>query len=152
MAIKTALNCTLDTTHAMSTRTAASENYSLDLETNWSCEQSKAMHVSYGAGSSTTAGNLVSTARYSAMRAPTYRAPSFAKRMQSLMQSGLIAGITPTSIAQRSHQRILAFVSSWPAGDGADGPQAANSCLSACDRPNVKLTGTLRWAGFGLGF
>jgi hypothetical protein len=39
--------------------------------------------------------------------------------MQSLMQSGLIAGITPTSIAQRSPQRTLDIASSQPAGADA---------------------------------
>jgi len=40
----------------------------------------------------------------------SYRQNLSDKRMKLLMQSGLIAGIIPTSIAKRSHQEILDFV------------------------------------------
>jgi hypothetical protein len=76
------------------------------------------------------------TARSSGTRASTYRHRSWSRRMLSLMQYGLIAGITPTSIAQRSPQLTLDIVSSWPVGSDADGPQAGNLYLSACGNPD----------------
>src|SRR6185369_6749448 len=93
---------------------------SSDQGTSWFCAQSEQTPSSSGAASSTTAGSRASTAPSSATRASTYRHCSFAKRMQLLMQSGLIAGITPTSIAQRSPQAILAFASSARGGSDAE--------------------------------
>ncbi len=61
-----------------------------------------------------------STAQCSAMRVNTYRHCSYAKRMQLLMQSGLIAGITPMSTAKRWSQGTLDFASSQQVGDDAE--------------------------------
>jgi len=115
-----------------------SGNCSLALETNSSCTQRTRAPSSCGGGSPMTASTSApansrreSTARSSETKASTYRHRSFDKRMQSLMQSGLIAGITPTSIAKRWPQRTLDFASSQLVGVGAAGPRADCSCLSA---------------------
>jgi len=75
---------------------------------------------SYGEPSSTTAGRTASTAPCSATSHHTAARTSFAKRAQLLMRSGLIAGITPTSIAKRSPQRTLDIVFSPLDGDVVD--------------------------------
>ena len=53
-------------------------------------------------------------------RAPSSVPSSFAKRMRLLMRSGLIAGITPTSIRRGSGQGCLELVFSLPVGDTSD--------------------------------
>jgi hypothetical protein len=113
---------TLDTSTPMDARDGCSS-----APVTSSCSaQSRETPALSGADSSMTAGKKASTALSSATRASTYRHPSFAKRMQSLMQSGLIAGITPTSIAKRSPQRTLAIASSWLDGSDAASQQAEN--------------------------
>lgn len=52
---------------------------------------------------------------------------SFARRTRLLIASGLIAGITPTSIARRSPQRTLDFAFSKPAGGDAGERRAGSS-------------------------
>jgi len=125
------------TTPDTSTPMSVSAGCSLAPATNSCCARSVEMPASSGGTSLTTASTSApaghkkaSTARSSGMRASTYRHRSWSKRMQSLISSGLIAGITPTSIAQRSPQGTLDIASSWQGGGDADGPQAANSCLS----------------------
>lgn len=96
------------------------------LAKNSCFELTMAEQCSSGADSLTTASTNAlataspeSTAPSSETRVSTYQAPSFAKRMQLLMRRGLIAGITPTSTAKRSPQRILVFASSQLDGNAA---------------------------------
>ena len=73
-----------------------------------------------GESSSTIVVTMELTAPHSETKVSTYRVNSFDRRMQSLMQRGLIAGIIPSSIAKKSSQRTLDFVSSRPGGENAD--------------------------------
>lgn len=71
-------------------------------------------------------GRKASNAACSATKARTYR-PSLSDRLtQSLISSGLVCGITPSSIRKASNQPIrgLAFV--MPAGAAAPQPQSAD--------------------------
>lgn len=78
----------------------------------------------FGVDSSTMADNKESTAPYSETKDATDQANSFDKRAQLLIASGLIAGITPTSIRKRYGQAILDFASSRQDGGAADEPKA----------------------------
>jgi hypothetical protein len=77
---------------------------------------SVATPFSLGESSSMTADRKASTAPSSGMSRNTAARISYAKLTRLLMQSGLIAGITPMSIRRRSVQQTLAFVLSAPAG------------------------------------
>lgn len=68
-----------------------------------------------------------SIAPSSEMNRPTEAQTSFARRTRLLISSGLIAGITPTSIAKRSPQRTLDFAFKRPVGVDAD--QQPGVCL-----------------------
>lgn len=143
MVTETALTCTRATTRAMSTPTPESASCLLALATNSCCAQSAATLALSGASSLTTASTSApaghkreSTARSSETRASTYRHRSWSQRMQSLISSGLIAGITPTSIAKRSVQVTLGFASSQPGGADAAGQQVVCSCLSEQPEPH----------------
>lgn len=137
MGIETASTSTPDTTLAINTQTVANASFLSGLGTNSSCAPNEVMQYSYGASSLMTASTSeqasdkkASTARSSETRASTYRHHSFAKRMQSLMQRGLIAGITPTSIAKRSPQATLDIAFSKPDGVDAGTPKAGCLYLS----------------------
>jgi len=138
-----ASTCTSGTTAPIAMPMVAAENCSLAPATNLSCDSPTDQQSSSGAASRTTAStsapesdNKASIAPSSATRASTYRVPSFSKRMQSLMRSGLIAGITPTSIAKRWPQRTLDIAFSPLAGSDVVSPKADCSCSneSAADR------------------
>jgi len=76
-----------------------------------SCEPGQQTLFSSGATSSTTVAKMASAARSSATRGRAYR-PSLSDRLtRSLITSGLVCGITPSSIRQLSGQpiRVLAF-------------------------------------------
>jgi hypothetical protein len=66
-----------------------------------SCEPALEMQDLFGAISFATEASQGSTARSSAMRARSYRVSLSDKLTLSLMRSGLVAGITPTSIRKR---------------------------------------------------
>jgi len=83
------------------------------------------MRALCGETSTTTAASKESTVPYSATKAATGAATSYAKRMKLLIASGLIAGITPTSIRKRSAQRTLDFALLPHDGGDADEPKAA---------------------------
>ena len=82
--------------------------------------QRQQMRCLCGAGSSTEAENAVSTAPYSETKATIDPAISYVRRMQLLMQSGLVAGITPTSIRKGSNQKTLDFVLKQLDGNSAE--------------------------------
>lgn len=73
--------------------------------------------------------SVESTAPFSETRAATKVPSSFAKRMRLLIASGLVKGITPTSIRRGSHQGILASAFYELAGGGADELKADYMCL-----------------------
>lgn len=102
-----------------------------------SFELPMAMPHSHGATRATgKMGRKASSAACSATRARTYR-PSLSDRLtQSLISSGLVCGITPSSIRKASNQPIrgLAFV--MPDGADAQKPRSA-VCSSSSDSPAV---------------
>ena len=108
-----------DITVATSTKTDDNENYSLGPEKKLSFAQRQAMQCLCGAGSSTAAVNAVLTAPYSEMKAQSNPVNSYNKRIKLLIESGLVAGITPTSIRQQSSQQTLDFVLSKRGGNGS---------------------------------
>jgi hypothetical protein len=104
-------------TAATSIRTGAKESYSQGQERKSSSAQKQQMQCLCGAGLSTEAESAVSTAPYSETKAPSDPQNLYAKRIKLLIESGLVAGITPTSVRQRSDQQTLDFVSSKPVGN-----------------------------------
>ncbi len=127
MEIRTALNCMKDITPHISTPTTASASSSSDLVKTLSSAQRQAMQCLCGDGSLTPAGNAASTAPYSETRVFIDPRTSYNKRIKLLIESGLVAGITPTSVRKRSPQQTLAFASSRPGGDGFHGKPEADS-------------------------
>jgi hypothetical protein len=118
MATLTASTCTTAITQPTSTQTDVSENCSQAQAKKLSSAQRQAMQCLCGEGLSTQAANAVSTAPYSETKAITDPQTSYARRIQLLMRSGLVAGITPTSVRKRSDQQTLGFASLQP--DGSD--------------------------------
>ena len=109
------------TTQPVRTKTDETENCLSDLEKK-SCSEPRAETPSLCGGTlSTTQASKESIAPRSETKAGIGPATSYAKRIRLLIASGLIAGITPTSIRERSAQRTLDFVLSQPDGVGADG-------------------------------
>jgi len=112
-------------------------DYSADQAKNWYYELPRARHSLSGeslrmivltVGPATD--NQASTVRRSGMRERTAAQNLYNKRMQLLIASGLIAGITPTSIRNGSDQRILDIaIYRLDGGDAAE-PTAGLSFLS----------------------
>jgi hypothetical protein len=105
----------------------AFEKSSADLEKKLFSERRQQTLFSCGESSSTAAlmneqesGKAESIAPCSETNRRREAAISFDKRMQSLMRSGLIAGITPTSVRRVSGAQIPDFVSSWLDGGDAE--------------------------------
>jgi len=95
-----------------------------------SCEPPPLMLFSCGESSSTTAASKASTARYSETKVRTYR-PSLSDRLtQSLIDAGLVCGITPTSIRQLSGQPIQVLAFAMPVGGDVGSPRAVCSSLN----------------------
>jgi len=105
-----------DTTVATNTKTGESESCSQAPERKLSFAQKQAMHCLCGDGSSTDRANAVSTAPYSETKVSIDPQTLYAKRIKLLMQSGLVAGITPTSVRNQSNQQTLDFAFSRPGG------------------------------------
>jgi hypothetical protein len=82
--------------------------------------QSALTLFSSGESSSTAAVNVESIAQCSGMNRCTKARASYVKRMRLLIASGLIAGITPTSIRKGSRQQTLDFALSRLAGGDAE--------------------------------
>jgi hypothetical protein len=99
-----------DTTAATNTKTGAKENFSQAPARKLSFAQKMQMQCLCGEGSSTEAANAVLTAPYSETKAKANHRRSYNKRIKLLLQSGLVAGITPTSVRQQSPQATLDFV------------------------------------------
>ena len=101
------------------TTTPMGENESnlLDQGSKLSFAQKQAMQCLCGAHLSTAAENAALTAPFSVMKARTKAPNSYAKRMQLLIASGLVAGITPTSVRKGLNQLTLDFALSKQDGD-----------------------------------
>jgi hypothetical protein len=113
------------TIHVIITPMDESENCFLAPDKSLFCELNEAMPCSLGENSLTIAlmreqaeSKKASIARSSATNQVTSVPLSFDKRMQLLIASGLIAGITPLSVRQQWNQETLDSVSSWL--DGID--------------------------------
>lgn len=106
-----------DITPHTSTETGDSGDCSLAPDRNSSFAQKQATRCLCGALSSTDQANAALTAPFSVMSRRIDRAASFDKLTQSLMRSGLVAGITHTSGLTLSGQQILDFASCKQAGD-----------------------------------
>jgi len=88
---------------------------------NSSYEPSVQTPCSSGASLSTDAQvKPESTARSSETSQRIKARNSYVKRIKLLMSSGLIAGITPTSVRNRSNQKTLDFAFSKQAGIGSN--------------------------------
>src|SRR5262245_5822806 len=115
------------------------ESYLLDPEKRSCCELRPAMLSLFGESSLMTASTCepesdraASTARPSGTKPKSSLPTLYARRAQSLLIAGLIAGITPTSIRKRSGADCREIASLWQAGDmceseaGESEPEAAN--------------------------
>lgn len=114
-----------DTTPYINTQMAANESNSSAQAKKLSFAQRQQMRCLCGAGSSTALENAVSTAPYSEMKESTDPRTSYAKRIKSLIDSGLVAGITPTSTRKRSPQQTLDFALLPQAGNDSDDERGA---------------------------
>ena len=105
---------------ATNTRTGAS-GYCSAAPVKKSClEQNFVTPCLCGADSRTPVGNKESIALFSGTNHITSQATLLDKLMPSLISSGLVEGITPTSVRTRSSQQMLDFVFSRPDGANAD--------------------------------
>jgi hypothetical protein len=87
------------------------------------------MLFSSGESSSTTAGKPESTAPSSGTRGRTYRRSLSDRLTASLITSGLVKGITPTSIRQLLGQPIRVLAFDMPDGGAAASLNADSSSL-----------------------
>ena len=114
-----------DTTRHTDTVTEDGERNSLDREKKSFCELRQGMLFGLGESLSTTVDSKASTVLCSETRASTVAVNSFDRRMRLLIASGLIRGITPTSIRRECGVAIPDFVSLLPDGDDAVEQKAA---------------------------
>ncbi len=124
MATKTALRSMNDIIAPTNTLMDASAFSSSDQAKRLCSEPCERTLCLCGDASSMTVAKLVSTALFSGMNQRTAARISYARRMQSLIASGLIAGITPTSIRKGSPQKTLDIAFSELAGNDAAEPKA----------------------------
>ena len=89
-----------------------------------SLEPSAPTLFSLGENSSTTADSKASTAPSSETKARTYRVSLSDKLTQSLIASGLVKGITPSSVRRQLGAPIRVIASFGPAGADAAKPEA----------------------------
>lgn len=97
-----------------------SELSSSDPEKRLSCEQLTLTPYLCGASSLMTADSKELTAPSFATNRRIAARNLYIKRMQLLTASGLIAGITPTSVRKQSVQRTLDIALSQPVGSDAE--------------------------------
>jgi hypothetical protein len=124
MATKPVSPCTSGTIRLTDTLMGASEpSSSVQAKRSFSGLRKRTPYGS-GASSTTTAGSKASTAPSSATSQATAARASYRKRIESLIASGLIAGITPTSTRKGSPQKTLDFAFSKRVGVDVDEPKA----------------------------
>jgi hypothetical protein len=123
MAMFPASNSTSVITHAIITKTAERGLFSLAQVKKSSSEPTPPMLPLLGENSSTTADNEVSIAHSSGMKVRTYRPSLSDKLTQSLIMSGLVRGITPSSTRRQLGAPIRVIASFAPGGVGAAKPK-----------------------------
>ena len=106
-----------DIIHVISTKMDEKEHSSSAPEKKLSFAQKQQMQCLCGVGSSIEAENAVFTAPYSETRVFIDPVTSYNKRIKLLIVSGLVAGITPTSVRKQSPQQTLDFAFSKQDGD-----------------------------------
>ena len=111
-----------DTIVAMNTKTDAKESCLQAPARKLSFAQKMQMQCLCGAGSSMDQANAVLTAPYSETKEKANHRRSYNKRIKLLLQFGLVAGITPTSVRQQSPQATLDFVSCKQGGQDSSEP------------------------------
>ena len=119
-----AFNSTNVTTPAIIIKMVARGHSSLAQGKASSSEQSELTLFSYGENSSMTADSKASTAPCSETKARTYRVSLSDRLTRSLITSGLVRGITPSSVRKQLGAPIRAIASFAPAGAdaGEQGP------------------------------
>lgn len=113
-------NCMNDIIHVISTKMDEKEHSLSAPEKRLSFAQKQQMQCLCGVGSSIGAENAVFTAPYSETRVFIDPATSYNRRIKLLTVSGLVAGITPTSVRKQSSQQTLDFAFSKLGGCGSD--------------------------------
>ena len=91
------------------------------------CEPKRVTLSSSGESSSMTVDSKASTAPSSETKASTYRLSLSDRLTQSLIMSGLVKGITPSSTRKQSGQPILVLALDTPVGADAAPPRAGCS-------------------------
>jgi hypothetical protein len=117
-----------DTTQPTNTKTEESENCSAAPAKKSSSEPSPQTQFSPGENSSTTAVKQVSIALFSETKAHTWHLNSYDKLTLSLITTGLVRGITHTSIRSTCLTADQVTVSSVPVGKGVDAPRVDCLC------------------------
>lgn len=125
--IEPASNSTNDTIRPTNTKTAGSENCLPDPDRKSSCEQQMEMQCLSGGSLSTHRGSVASIARYSETKARTSHQFLSDRLTLSLINAGLVNGITHMSARKRLEAGTPAIVSYVPVGSGAERQKVA--CL-----------------------
>lgn len=110
------------TTHAIIIAMVGGEHSLLDRAKVLFSGPSEPTLFSSGDGSSMTAGMMASTAPYFVMKARTRRVSLSDKLTQSLITSGLVRGITPTSTRKQLGEPVRVIASFELGGADAAGP------------------------------
>lgn len=118
MATKGVLSSFVAITRIEGTPMEERQNYSSAPERRSFCERKMQMRFSFGDDLSTTLGRQESIAQSSEMSHASDRQNSFVRRAILLGRSGLIAGVTPTSIRGKSEVQTLGSVFLLPGGGG----------------------------------
>jgi hypothetical protein len=120
MATKVALNSTSGTTQPINTKTAESAVFLSGRGKKSSSAQTADAPFSCGENSLMTAGRQGSIALPSEMKPATFRRSLSDKLTQSLIMSGLVKGITPSSTRNELGAAIPDFVLLLPDGTSVD--------------------------------
>src|SRR5687767_7618639 len=120
MVMRAAWRCTNATIQHIGIEMDERESYLPDLEKRSCCELRPAMLSLFGESSLMTASTCependraASTARHSGTKPKSSLPTLYARRAQSLLTAGLIAGITPMSIRKRFGADCREVVSLW---------------------------------------
>ena len=108
---------------AIITKTAAKGRCSLGRGKLLSSEPTAPTLFSFGESSSMTADSEASIAPSSGTKARTYRVSLSDKLTQSLITSGLVRGITPSSVRKQLGAPIRVIASFGPAGVDVEKPE-----------------------------
>jgi len=109
-----------DTTVATNTRMGESERNSSVQGSQSSSEREPEMLDLFGENSSMTAGKMALTAHSSEMKAKSNRVSLSDRQTISLIKSGLVKGITPTSVRKQFGAPIPDTVTNWRVGGNVE--------------------------------